>query len=169
MDKESNDILDIESFSKKQNYSDEEKKRILDRLNDERLIHQNAVEALEGKKKFYSEEEKQKILNKLNEKRLSSQKREEIEKKRIHKKKIYKFGNKEFYKFMNMEREYYIETKDCDKFSTRAAIFTLYYLSLTELKKKDVLIKTEIYSKDIFISYDVIRVYFKGYSLEDEH
>ena len=69
---------------------------------------------------------------------------------------------------MNMEREYFIEVSDCKKFSSRPAIFTLYYRSLTELKKKDVLLKTEIYSKEILISYNIHRVYFKGYSLEDE-
>ena len=168
MDKNPSEILDLSSFSKKETYSDEEKKLIMDRLNEERLARQSAEEALLSKKKIYSEEEKKKILDKLNEKRLSAQKREEIQKKRIHNKKIYKFGNKEFYKFMNMEREYYIETKDCEKISSRAAIFTLYYRALTELKKKDVLIKTEVYSKDFFISYDLTRVYFKGYSLEDE-
>jgi len=170
MDNHPTDILDIESFSKKDTYSGEEKKLIMERLNEERLIHQRAEEALSSKEKTYSEVEKKKILDKLNEKRLSTQKREEIQKSRIHNKKIYKFASKEFCKFMNMEREYYVEIEDCNKFSSRPIIVTLYYktISESELKKKDVLIKTEIYSKEIFISYDVIRVYFKGYSLEDE-
>ena len=168
MDKDPTEILDVESFSKKETYSTEEKQFIMNRLNEERLTHQKADESLAGKKSSYTEEEKKKILDKLNEKRVSAQKREEIQKKRTHKKKIYKFGSKEFYKFTNMERAYYIEIEDCKKFSSRAAIFTLYYQSLTELKKKDVLLKTEIYSEDIFISYDLIRVYFKRYSLEDE-
>jgi len=168
MDNHPSEILDIKSFSTKETYSTEEKKLIMERLNEERLIHQKAEETLLSQKKTYSEEEKKKILDKLNEKRLSTQKREEIQKSRLHNKKIYKFTSKEFYKFTNMEREYYIEIEDCNKFSSRAAIFTLYYKSLTELKKKDVLLKTEIYSKEIFISYDILRVYFRGYSLEDE-
>ncbi len=168
MDKHPTEILDVERFSKKETYSTEEKKLIMDRLNEVRIIHQRAEEALEGKKRSYTEEEKTKILNKLNEKRLSTQKREEIQKNRIHKKKVYKFGNNEFYKFTNMEREYYIKIEDCNKFSSRPVIMTLYYKAIEELKKKDVLIKTEIYSEKFFISYDVVRVYFKDYSLEDE-
>ncbi len=170
MDKDPNEILDIESISRKETYSTEEKKFIMDRLNEERLVQQRAEEALSDKKGPYTEEEKAKILNKLNEKRLSTQKREEIQKRRTHKKKTYKFGNKEFYKFKNMEREYYIEIEDCNKFSSRPVIVTLFYktVSAYELKKKDVLIKTEIYSDNFLISMDSIRVYFKGYSLEDE-
>jgi len=161
---------DIETFSKQETYSAEEKKLIMDRLNEERLAQQKADEALSGKKGPYTEEEKKKILQKLNEKRLSVQKREEIKKLRTHKKKIYKFGNKKFYKFKNMEREYYIEIQDCDKFSSRPVIVTLYYKTVSEyeLKKKDVLIKTEIHSENFFISTSPIRVYFKGYPLEDE-
>ena len=170
MDNHPTETLDVESISKKETYSTEEKKLIMDRLNEERLVQQKAEEALEGKKGPYTEEEKTKILNKLNEKRLSRQKREEIQKKRTHKKKIYKFGNKEFYKLMNMEREYYIEIEDCNKLLTRAIIVTLYYKTVSEyeLKKKDVLIKTEIYSEKFFISMNPIRVYFKEYSLEND-
>ncbi len=170
MDKDPTEILDIKSFSKKKAYSAEEKQLIMDRLNEERLIHQRAEEELKGQKRSFTEEEKKKILAKLNEKRLSTQKREEIKKKRLHNKKRYKIGNKEFYKFKNMEREYYIEITDCDKITNRASIVTLYYKSISdyEVKNKDVLIKTEIYSDKFFISYDIHRVYFKGYALEDE-
>ena len=170
MDSHSSEITDIKSFSKKETYTAEEKKFIMDRLNEERLIHQRAEEELKGKKRSFTEEEKKKILDKLNEKRLSTQKREEIKKKRLHNKKSYKLGNKEFYKFKNMEREYYIEIADCDKITTRASIVTLYYKSVSEyeVKKKDVLIKTEIYSDKFFVSHNLTRVYFKGYSLEDE-
>ena len=168
MDKHPSEKFDIESLSKKETYTAEEKKLIMDRLNEERRIHQKAEEGLDGKQKSYSEDEKNKILTKLNEKRLSTQKREEIQKSRIYKKQIYKFEGKEFYKFVNMEREYYIKVADCKNFSNRPIIVTLYYRTFESLQKKDVLLKTEIHSEKIFISYDVIRVYFKGYSLEDE-
>lgn len=168
MYKNPNEKLDIENFSKKETYSTEEKQYIMDRLNEERLMQQKAEESLSSKKQPYSEEEKQKILNKLNEKRLSTQKREEITKNRTYKKEKYNFGSKEFYKFTKMEREYYIAVEDCKKLSGRPTIITLYYRSISELKKKDVLLKTEIYSDKFFISYDAIRVYFKEYSLEDE-
>lgn len=170
MDNDPSELSEIQSHSKSKTYSAEEKELIMARLNEERLIHQRAEEELKGHKRSFTEEEKKKILAKLNEKRLSTQKREEIKKRRLHHKKSYKIGNKMFYKFKNMEREYYIEIADCDKITNRASIVTLYYKSVSEfeVKKKDVLIKTEIYSDKFFISYNLTRVYFKGYSLEDE-
>jgi len=168
MDKNPIKKLDIESFSKKETYTAEEKKIIMDRLNKERLIHQKVEEGLAGKKKSYSKDEKKNILTTLNEKRLSTQKREEIKKSRTYKKQIYKFEAKEFYKFVNMEREYYIKIADCKKISSRPTIATLYYRTFESLQKKDVLLKAEVYSEKFFISHDVMRVYYKGYSLEDE-
>ncbi len=155
-----------EKYRKKETYTEEEKKIIMERLDRERRIHQEAVKGLDGKKVKYTEEEKRQIMAKLNEQRLSRQQKEEIEKRRFANKEVYTFMGKKFYKLLDMEREYFIEVEDCKKFSRRPAIIPLYYRSLEELKKKDVLIKTEIYSDKIFISYDAIRVYFKGYSLE---
>lgn len=160
--------VELSIIDKKDTFTVEEKKIIMDRLDEERRIHQKAEEDLNGKSKNYTEEEKKLVLQKLNEKRLSTQKREDIKKARTDRKKIYKFGSKEYYKFQQMEREYYIEIADIDKFSSRATIIALYYRTFEEFKKKEVLIKTEIYSEKIFISYNPIRVYFKGYSLEDE-
>lgn len=157
-----------ERYSKKETYSDEEKQIILDRLDKERRIHQEAMKNIEGRKKDFTQSEKDEILNKINEERLSKQHREEIKRRRFENKEVYKFGTKEFYKFLQMEREYFIEISDCEKFSRRPAIIPLYYRTFNELKKKDVLIKTEVYSDKIFISYDAIRVYFKAYSLEDK-
>jgi len=157
-----------EHYSKKETYSPDEKKIIMDRLDEERRIHQEAVKGLDGKNVSYSETEKSKILNKLNEERISIQNRLEIKKRRLENKEIYRFATKVFYKFLHMEREYFIEIDDCEKFSRRPAIISLYYRTFEELKKKDVLIKTEVYSDKIFISYDAIRVYFKAYSLEDK-
>jgi hypothetical protein len=68
-----------------------------------------------------------------------------------------------------MEREYYIEIDACKKLSSRPTILPLYYRTFDELKKKDVLVKTEVYSDKIFISYNAIRVYFKAYTLEEKH
>jgi len=167
MNTDKNNFIDVDDYANKETYSDDEKQIIMDRLNEERLVNQQAAKGLDGKKAIYSQNEKNKILDKLNEQRLSIQKREEIKNNRISNKEIYKFGNKTFYKFLQMEREYYIEISDCEKFATRPVIISLYYRTFEELKKKDVLIKTEVYSEKIFISYDAIRVYFKGYSLEE--
>ena len=76
MDNHPSEILDVESFSKKEKYTAEEKKLIMEKLNEERLIHKRAEEDLKGEKRSFTEEEKKKILDKLNEKRLSTQKRE---------------------------------------------------------------------------------------------
>ena len=152
----------------KETYTADEKKMIMDRLDKERRIHNQAVKGLDGKKGVYDDCEKSKILDQLNEARLSQQKRVEIEKKRTDYKKVYKFGSQEYYKFKNMEREYYIKIEDCHKVYCRPNIITLYYRTFDEFQKKDVLLKTEVYSDKFFISYNAIRVYFKSYSLEDE-
>lgn len=164
MSNDENSELNLIKIAQKETFSAEEKQFIMDRLNKERLENQEQ----EAKANEYSKDDKSKILTKLNEKRLSVQKREEIKKKRTEKKKIYKFGSKEYYKFMHMEREYYIEIEDCDKISSRPSIITLFYRTFYELQKKDVLLKTEIYSDKFFISNNAIRVYFKSYSLEDD-
>jgi len=168
MNMDPKEYLEIDELPEKDNYTEEEKQIIMDRLNEERLIHQRVRERLDGKIQEYTEEEKSQILNLLNEQRLSKGKREEIKRKRIEKKEKYKFFSKEFYKFTKMEREYFIEVKECESVSSRPKLITLYYRTFEEFKKKDVLIKTEIYSEHFFISYNPIRVYFKAYALEDE-
>ena len=168
MGTDTNDNVKLSNIVRKDIYTAEEKKYIMDRLDEERRIHQKAAEDLNTKTKNYTEDEKKIVLQKLNEKRLTVQKREDIKKARTYKKQTYKFGSKAFYKFKQMEREYYIEIAELEKLSSRAAIIPLYYRTFEELNKKEVLIKTEIYSDKIFISYNPIRVYFKGYSLEDE-
>ncbi len=167
MDRDPKEYLEIDELPEKENYTKEEKQIIMDRLNEERLIHQRVRDRLDGKIQEYTEEEKNEILNLLNEQRLSKQRREEIKSKRIEKKEKYKFSSKEFYKFTKMEREYFIEQKECEDLSSRPKIISLYYRTFEELKKKDVLIKTEVYSEHFFISDNPIRVYFKTYALED--
>ncbi len=161
--------LYIANISKHETYNDEEKKFILKKLNDERLRQQKLNEASSNVTKQYSQEDKNDILNKLNDERLRAQKNEDMKKKRVENKEIYKFGKKEYYKFVNMEREYYLEKKSCGNFSSRPSIVTLYYRTFGEMNRKDVLLKIESYSEKIFISYDAIRVYFKPYSFEEKH
>jgi len=150
--------IDEEAYRKKQTYSDEEKKIIMDRLNQKRLAEQ--------KKSTYSKSEKNKILKELNEQRLSKQRREEMEKRRTQNKEVYDFSSRKFYKFLHMDREYYIELSDIDKITSRPSIITLYYRTFGELKKKDVLIKAEMYSDKFLVSHNAIRVHFNSYSLE---
>jgi len=167
MNSDLNEYIDIVNIEKKEIYNDKEKKYILDTLNTERLLRQKA----QRKSKTYDQytkSDKQDILKELNEKRLDTQRLEVIKKRRTDKKQKYQFGSKEFYKFSNMNREYYIDLNDIKKLSSRPVIMSLYYKIFGELKKKDFLIKTEIYSEKIFISDDILRVYFKGHSLERE-
>ena len=118
--------------------------------------------------KKFSDEEKQEILRKINQERLTKQKAKEVALKRTQGKKIYKFGSKYFYKFKNMEREYYIEVEVCKKIANKAQHVTLYYRTFNDFNPKEVLIKTEVFSEQFSISYNLLRVYFKKYGLEDE-
>ncbi len=164
---ELNTAQEIEQFSQKNTYTPEEKKYIMEKLNSERLLEQKKVPEVHDYKK-YTSEDKNNILRKLNDKRLEEQLYKEIEKRRLHNKKKYRFDVREFYKFLHMDREYFIELKDLELLSAKPQILTLYYRTFGEIKKKDFLVKTEVYSDKIFISNDVLRVYFKGYSLEHE-
>ncbi len=154
-----------EDFSKKSTYSVEEKKYIMEQLNAQRLKVQKKVEP---KNKKYSAQRKKDILNEINDKRLEKQFYNDMEKRRIYNKKVYTFDLRYFYKFEHMDREYYMEVTDVQNLSNEAHIFTLYHKTFGELKMKDFLIKIELYSDKIFISDDVLRIYFKGYSLENE-
>ena len=158
--------LDLLLTTTKEIYSLEEKENIMKMLNSNRKIKQK--EEMKSKRyETYNREDKLSILNELNEKRLSEKLHIEIKKRRIYKKKKYNLSGKKFYKFLHMEREYYLDINDYRKISSRPIIMTLYYKVFGELKKKDFLIKIELYSDKIFISNDMLRVYFKGYILEN--
>jgi len=155
------------NFSQKDTYTEEEKKYIMQQLNAHRLNEQK-ISTKNRVYTRYSAQEKNDILREINEKRLEKQLYSEIEKRRINNKKIYTFDIRKFYKFLHMDREYFIELKDMKELSNRPQILTLFYRTFGEMKKMDFLIKIEIYSDKVFISNDVLRVYFKGYSLENE-
>jgi len=167
MDAELTEYIDIVDIEKKDTYCDEEKKYILDTLNSERLLRKKSERRSKTYDK-YTKEDKKHILEELNEKRLDDQRFDIIKKRRTAKKQKYQFGIKNFYKFNHMSREYFIDINDIKKVSSRPIIMTLYYRVFGELKKKDFLIKIEIYSDKFFISDDILRVYFKGYALERE-
>ncbi len=167
MDIELTEYINIVDMEKKDIYSGEEKKYILDTLNAERLLRQKK-ERISKTYNEYTKADKKDILKELDEQRLDAQRFKVIKKRRTDNKQKYQFGSKEFYKFSHMNREYYIDLNDVEKISSRPVIMSLYYKIFGELKKKDFLIKVEIYSDKFFISDDILRVYFKGYSLERE-
>lgn len=161
-------MSDGKEYHKKELYTQDEKQNILESLDEERRINQEAQKGLDGKKAVYSQSEKNKILDKLNEQRVSKQKYEEIKKRRIENKELYHIGSKKFYKFPHKVKEYFIEVSHCKKISQRAKTFPLYYRRFGNLVKKDVLIKIETNSDKIFISEDLLRAVFKTYSLENK-
>ena len=155
----------------KETYSKKEKRFILEQLNHQRREKQNIDKSITEKMKTFMNTDVKEVYEQLNSKLLSEEQREvkriNIEKNRTENKKIYTFIGKKFYKFKEMERIYYIEVSECHSISSRPSICTLYYKTFEELIKKDVLIKTEVYSSKFFISHNVIRVYCKPYVLED--
>ncbi|SFZ98145.1 hypothetical protein MNB_SV-5-1242 [hydrothermal vent metagenome] len=155
--------IDNDENLKKNTY----KKRIMQILNAKRLEEQNK-NSKNSNKTEYTEEEKKNILQSINDKRLEKNLYEEMYKKRVENKRIYTYGTRKFYKFLYMDRGYMIEVSDLLKIKSKPMELELYYKNFEELKKKKFLIKIEPYSPRIFISPDLIRVYFKGYSLEDE-
>lgn len=144
-------------------YSDEEKKIILERLDAERKARQKE------KEQDSQLSDKDMILQKIDEERRISQKYKELQKRRLREKKVYRIENRKLYKFLDMDRSYYIQVKDCELLSSRPIILPLFYRGFDGLKKREVLMQVRDYSEKIFISDDVIRVYFKQYALEDNH
>ena len=165
---ELNTAQEMEQFSEKNTYTLEEKKYIMEKLNSARLTEQKRGHTVSNYEK-YTAKEKMDILKELNDQRLENQIFDEIKKRRTYKKKIYKQDVREFYKIVNMDRGYLIKVKDLKELSGRPVILPLYYKMFGELKKREFLIKTEIYSDKVFVSNDVLRVYFKGYNLENEY
>ncbi|MEA1954838.1 MAG: hypothetical protein U9O24_10655 [Campylobacterota bacterium] len=157
--------LHIDNISKKETFSEEEKKLILERLNNDRLIKQFEDE---DAGKTYTKEEKKDVFERLNKERLRVQKNDEMKKKRLHNKKIYTFANELYYKLEGMSKEYYIKESFLKEYSGKPMITTIYSQTFLELKKRDVLIRTEFDSEGILISLDPIHINFKSYLLEDE-
>ena len=162
------DQVHLENIVNKETYTKEEKQFILGRLNKERLERQKFEQKYAKHKKNYTDEEKHHILQELNEKRIRDEHHKKMKRIRFLNKKIYTFANKTYYKFKEMEREYFLEIDICKKFSSRPCIVPLYYRTFGEMKKRDVLLKIEPHSDKIFISKDAIRVYFKPYALQEK-
>ena len=149
----------IELIRPKEIYTTEEKKLILERLNEERL-KRSKTEAVDPK-------EKRGIPEKLERERQEMQERKEFQKSRFGDKKVYILENREFYKILGMGREYYIKVEDCKNISPSSPeILTLFHRGFDGLRKLDMLIQFKDYSEKIFISEDVLRVYFKQAFLE---
>jgi len=152
--------------NQKDRYSEEEKKAIMAMLNKERKEKEQELIS-DSDFKYIDEQKKQKIMDTLNRQRRDEQLFEQMDIQRIENKKIYTIHNKKFYKIKNLERDYFFRVDDYDKLSSRPKIVTIYHDFLGELKKKDVLIQIRRYSDQIFVSDDLIKVYYKTCYFED--
>jgi len=166
-----------EIIKSQETYTEDQKKLILERLNNERLKRQKENLRLEKRdkeissngKKTYAKEEKRAILERLNQERLSQQRYRDIKRNRTLGKKIYSIKGKDYYMFKDTPRPYYILVEDLNSISGRPSIHSLYYKGYdNEFIKKDMLMKIKVYSEKIFISSDVIRIKFEEHSLENE-
>jgi hypothetical protein len=159
--------MEYKKIKSKDTYSEEEKKAIMQMLNRERKEKENNQNK-PIKKIDLNYLDKSKILQKLNRERKEQELFEKMAKQRVENKKIYSFHNKLFYKIKNLERDYYLKCEDYRKLTSRPKIMTIYHEFLGELKKKDVLIQIRRYSDKIFISDDLIKVYYKSCYFEDD-
>jgi predicted PilT family ATPase len=153
--------MEYNDIKRKEIYTKEEKQTIMEMLNKERKAKEKQAE------KKYSEEEKRKILTSLNQERKNIEISEDVKVRRVANKKIYTINNTQYYKLENLERGYLMRVDDYPKLTNRPKIITLYYDFLGELKKKDFLIQIRSYSDKIFVSNDLLKVYFKACSFEN--
>jgi len=156
-----------DEIKSKDSYKTEEKRVIMERLDAQRRVRQEAEKQEKKGGKRLSVSEKEKILRRIDEERRIAQKYKELQRRRLRDKRVYHLENRLLYRFLDMNRAYYIRVEDCTRLSSRPLILPLFYQGFDGLKQKDVLIRIRDYSDKIFISDDVIRVYYKTYSLED--
>ena len=148
-------------------YSLEEKRIILHQLNEERIKNQSKKENAHALLSKYHSREKSDILEKLDQKRRRNQEKNRLHKCTFGNKKIYILENREFYKILDLGRDYYIKIEDCHNHSYRPELITLYHQGFDGLKKTKVLVKFKTDTDKIYISEDALRVYFKESSLEE--
>ena len=148
-------------------FTAEEKKKILEQLDAQRRAREKAKQEKKQWGLNLAPSEKEKILKRIDEERRITQKYKELQRKRLKNKKVYHLENRVLYKFLDMNRAYYIQVEDCKKLSSRPRILPLFYRGFDGLKQKDALMMVRDYSDKIFISDDVVRVYYKMYTLEE--
>ncbi|MFK5975251.1 MAG: hypothetical protein QM493_01975 [Sulfurovum sp.] len=163
-------------MNKKEKFSEEEKQLILNKLNRKRKKQQKIEEPIKKKmfkkeikklqgvdKKEYTKEEKDAILDRLNRDRLKEEKREHSLTK-----KVYKINTKDYYKFIDMHRSYYIRVDALPKLSRKPKKLLLYYKILNEFKNREVIVISPSYSKNLFVAINVVKQNFIEYRLEDK-
>ncbi|GEM_PF-908330 len=168
-------------FEKTLTFTVEEKKWILEQLNEERRqkqIEKERRETLEAMKKERNKTQahhsnidddvKKQILAKIDEERKEAQKAKEMARKRFYQKNIYTINGREYYRFEGLERIYYILTDDAKKITPTPNEFTIYYQGFEGFRPKKVFIYIKEYADKLFVSEDTQKTYFKEYALEEK-
>jgi len=132
----------------KKSYTEEEKKAIMARLQTERLKKEAAKRVKESFSLDLTCEERREILLKY--------------------KKRYRIEGWEFYKVLDMDKAYFIEIRDLKMCSPQPQMFSLYYQTMGQMKRKPFLIKMGVTSDKLIVSEDPVRVSYKTYRIEDE-
>lgn len=112
-----------------------------------------------------SSKKKREIWDKLNEKRVLFQKKELLETKFLSNKKIYLLFGKEYYKLVGENKHFYIRKEDFNTLLTQS-IIEIYQYYFSGMRSKKVRIKIDTVSNKIFVSEDILRIYFKVYTIE---
>jgi len=112
-----------------------------------------------------SSKKKREIWDKLNKKRVLSQKKELLETKFLSNKKIYLLFGKEYYKLVGENKHFYIRKEDFSTLLTQS-IIEIYQYYFSGMRSKKVRIKIDAVSNKIFVSEDILRIYFKVYTIE---
>ena len=129
-------------------YTEEEKKVIMARLQAERLKKESVKIVKESFSLELTCEERREIL--------------------LKHKKCYRIEGWEFYKVLDMDQAYFIETRDLKMCSPRPQMFSLYYQTMGQMKRKPFLIKMGLTSDKLIVSEDPVRICYKTYRIEDE-
>lgn len=110
--------------------------------------------------------DKKKIWNKLNEERLLRQKEKELEKKRLHNKKIYTIFGKKYYKLISDYGDYYVLEDALKNPPASQFAIQIHRYSFSGMRAKRGLLKINKLNDSIFLSEDTLRIYFKPCYIE---
>jgi hypothetical protein len=110
--------------------------------------------------------EKKKIWNALNEERVLRQKEKELEKERLHHKKLYAIHGKKYYKLVGDNGDYYVLEDALKNLPSSQFIIQVNRYSFSGMRTSRARIKIDKTSNKIFLSEDTLRVYFKPYEIE---
>ncbi|HHD78719.1 MAG TPA: hypothetical protein ENK98_03655 [Epsilonproteobacteria bacterium] len=110
--------------------------------------------------------EKKKIWNKLNEDRLLRQKEKELDKARLHHKKLYAIYGKKYYKLIGEYGDYYVLEDALKNLPSSQFVIQVNRYSFSGMRTSRAVLKIDKSTNKMFLSEDTLRVYFKPYEIE---